>query len=243
MATKSPAGERTDGMKKLILLTLICLSIAMTFGMNNSIAYANTNLNSTSIQTKKLQKENNNLEKQNKTLEKQIKKMNFLTIIFKNLPAIIAATISIGTIVISILYRRHMIMTLNYMEKKLLNTKDSFYINVSLVGINLLGIILCCIYTIINHWFFIVVLIYLVLLIVLISLGHKQASNERIIFEYKNQKFQFLNRLDDSTITALPIEYSTTKNNNFIYLFTLADLSNHKFYISKKQSKIQKKEN
>ena len=158
---------------------------------NYSCASANTNVS----ESKTI--------KEAKTHSKKSKGNNW-----KRLANYIPTAITSGAVILSLLYYGYIIRHLNYLEKRLLNIKIQFYIMVSTVVITILAYILnvfAIIFEPETRWLLISLLVfYSLALIVITFITCKQAKNTIIVFEYNNKEYQFLHRIDNSTISALP---------------------------------------
>lgn len=204
-------------MKKLILLIVVCMGMfTYNYTTNANVVLADQNNHSSKI------------EKKNVKTTNKGKSNNW-----KHLANYVPIAITFGSVILSLLYYGYIIRHLNYLEKRLLNIKMRFYIMVSTVAITILTytlIVSAIIFESETRVLILLLAFYSLSLIIIAIIACKQAKNIIIVFEYNNKEYQFLHRIDDSTISALPLGLSPIKDNDIICLFTINDLSSHRIY-------------
>lgn len=157
-----------------------------------------------------------------------------------NISSFISILAAILSVLVSFSYTRYTIFHLEYMEKRLLPIKSRANIIINTEGITSLAIVLLVIALLLtrNKILFIflstVIVIYVILIILFYVMGERQEKKTLIKFNYNGTKYVFINRIDSTTISALPeTSYNQDKGNTNITLFQLSDLSNVNFYTEK----------
>lgn len=133
------------------------------------------------------------------------------------------------------------IFHLGYMEKKLLPINERKNLDLSTMGITLLAIVLLLsVWYLTKNWIAIAGLIlYLILIVVFYFMNKRQEKNTIIKFNYAGITYVFINRIDDTTISALPEDKykEKDKDNTSIILISLSKLSDVEFYTDNKKQK------
>lgn len=133
------------------------------------------------------------------------------------------------------------IFHLGYMEKKLLPINERKNLDLSTMGITLLAIVLLLsVWYLTKNWIAIAGLIlYLILIVVFYFMNKRQEKNTIIKFNYAGITYVFINRIDDTTISALPEDKykEKDKGNTSIILISLSKLSDVEFYTDNKKQK------
>lgn len=173
---------------------------------------------------------------------KNLEMINMEKILYMKISDIIAI---VGGLASLLLYG-YLTFQLNYMEKRLLAIKTRAYLFLSTVGITLLAIILLLITSIIEKdktikiFIIIITVIYTLLGAYFSYQIIKDSKRKSIYFEYKDSTYKFLNRIDDSTISALPDD--THDSSNKIYLISLTKLDLTEFYTKSNQQDNKKQQ-
>lgn len=145
---------------------------------------------------------------------------------------------------ISLSFYGYLTFCLNYMEKRLVAVKTRAYLYLSTVSITLLAILLLTIAFFVEKNFIIKVFISLITIFYILLGGYllyrnrTESKHKNIYFEYDGVTYRFLNRIDDTTISALPINIPTLDNE--VYLIPLSKLDATKFYTLNKQDQLNK---
>ena len=149
--------------------------------------------------------------------------------------SIVSSAIGILGIIASLAYSHYLVFHLEYMEKKLLPIKAKANLALSTVGLTLLAIIMLSTVIFLTKSKFItcLLIIYLALIAFFYHANKRQNKKTLIKFDYIGKTYVFVNRIDDTTISALPEDKYKDKDNTSIILISLSKLSDVEFYTDK----------
>lgn len=155
--------------------------------------------------------------------------------------SIVSSAIGILGIIASLAYSHYLVFHLEYMEKKLLPIKTKANLALSTVGLTLLAVLMLSTVIFLTKSKFItyVLIIYLGLIALFYIANEHQNKKTLIKFDYIGKTYVFINRIDDTTISALPEDKykEKDKDNTSIILISLSKLSDVEFYTDNKKQK------